>query len=283
MITVFTPTYNRENELPNLYNSLLTQKECDFEWLIVDDGSSDNTEQVVNNWINEKKININYIKKENGGKPSAYNEGLKHAKGDIFTCIDSDDVLLPNVLNVIEKEFNTLSEKSCGICYLCTKLNSDELIGTAFPEEVKEAYYYDIYHKLNVKGDKCMFMKTSIAKEYPFPLIEGEKFIPEALMFNRMAEKYYFNLINRPVTSKEYLEGGYSNNYFNLVKRNPKSNTLYFLEEYKFHPTFYNVYGYILFSIYSKKSLYEIIKVHPAKIKVALLFIPTLIISKIKR
>ena len=101
MITVFTPSYNRKNELKKLYDSLLKQDNKDFEWLIVDDGSSDDTGSYIKKIKKDNKININYIYKENGGKQSAYNMGLDKAKGNIFLCIDSDDILKKNILNII--------------------------------------------------------------------------------------------------------------------------------------------------------------------------------------
>ena len=111
MITIFTPSYNREKELKILYNSLLKQNYNDFEWLIVDDGSSDNTKKYIASLKKENKIKINYVYKENGGKQSAYNKGLEETKGDIFLCIDSDDCLKENILKTIADDFKKISSK----------------------------------------------------------------------------------------------------------------------------------------------------------------------------
>lgn len=282
MITIFTPTYNRKNELKRLYQSLLKQDSSNFEWLIIDDGSQDKTQNYIKTLIKENKIKIRYFLKENGGKPSAYNMGLEKAEGDIFLSIDSDDILNENILKEIEKDFKTLN-KNAGVIYLQNNIKTKKIIGTKFPKDGESQNYYDIYHKLKVKGDKLIVLKTDIAKRYPFPLIEKEKFIPEALIFNRISKNYNLKCRNFVAASKEYLENGYSNNYFSLVKKNPIGNSLYFKEEYEFSHSFYNVYGYILFSIYAKQKFKTILKNHPAKIKIIFMYIPVLIISKIKR
>ena len=281
MITVFTPTYNRKEKLKNLYESLLKQN-ADFKWLIVDDGSSDNTKEYISNLKKDNKIKINYYYKKNGGKQSAYNYGLDKAEGDIFLCIDSDDILKDNILSDIENDFINLSSDIGGLMYNQGFINDkDRIIGSLFPDDLVDSYY-NIYHKYNVKGDKLIVLKTSVAKEFYFPIIDNEKFIPEALVFNRIGLKYKFKCMNKVAAYKEYLDEGYSNNYFNLVKKNPKGNALYFKEAYYFNHSLYNVYGFLLFSFYSKEEFKNIIK-HPSKIKVLLLYIPVWIISKIRR
>lgn len=286
MITIFTPSYNRKNELTKLYSSLLKQNSKDFEWLIVDDGSSDDTKEYIEKLKKEKRVNINYIYKENGGKQSAYNLGLDNAKGDIFICIDSDDILKENILSIIIEDFKKISKRKdiAGIMYVQGYIsNQNKIIGTYFPEDDMIETCHNVYHKHKVTGDKLIVLKSSVAKEYYFPMIEGEKFVPEALIYNRMSLKYCFICKNTIAAYKEYLVGGYSNNYFNLVKRNPLGNALYFKEAYDFEKTFYNVYGYILFSIYGKIKFKEIIKKHPAKFKIILLYLPTWIIAKIRK
>lgn len=286
MITVFTPSYNRKKELKKLYDSLLKQDYSNFEWLIVDDGSSDDTEEYIKELKKQNKININYVYKENGGKQSAYNMGLKKAKGDIFLCIDSDDILKTNILKKINEDFEKYEDnnKIGGIAYLQGYISDkNKLIGTKFPDDVEIINYFDIYHKYDVKGDKLIVLKTKVAKKYYFPIIEGEKFIPEALIFNRISLKYDFVCINEIAAYKDYLDSGYSNNYFNLVKRNPKGNMLYFKELYSLDKSIYNIYGYILFGIYGKISFRELVREHSAKILVIVMYLPTLIISLLRR
>lgn len=286
MITVFTPSYNRKKELKNLYESLLRQNYNDFEWLIVDDGSSDNTKEYIDLLLKENKIKINYVYKENGGKQSAYNKGLDCANGDIFLCIDSDDILKDNILKTINDDFKKIkkNKKIGGVIYVQSYINDkDKIIGSSFEEDNAIYNYFDIYHKLNVTGDKLIVLKTEVAKEYYFPLISGEKFIPEALIFNRISDKYDLLCRNIIAAHKEYLEGGYSNNYFNLVKRNPKGNMLYFKELYLKEKNIYNIYGYILFGIYSKTKFKKLVNNFSNKFMVVVMYIPVLIISKIRK
>ena len=223
--------------------------------------------------------------KENGGKQSAYNLGLDKAKGELFLCIDSDDILANSMIDTIKDDYEQIKNKPeiGGLMYLQGYINDkNKIIGTNFPKDEMIETYHDMYYKYKITGDKLIVLKTKVAREYYFPIIENEKFVAEALIYNRISLKYKFLCLNKVGAYKEYLEGGYSNNYFSLVKRNPIGNALYFKELYDFEKTFYNVYGYILFSIYGKKSFLEIIRNHKAKFKILVLYIPTLIISKLK-
>ena len=117
MITLFTPTYNRVHLLSRLYNSILMQDVIDVEWLIVDDGSIDDTEALIENFQKESIINISYYKKSNGGKHTAINFGLQNAKGELFFIIDSDDVLAENALKNIKIHYQSIKNNNniCGI------------------------------------------------------------------------------------------------------------------------------------------------------------------------
>ncbi len=283
MITVFTPSYNRKEKLKDLYLSLLKQGDASFEWLIVDDGSSDKTKEYIEELKGENKIKINYFYKENGGKQSAYNVGLDNAKGDIFFCIDSDDILNENALAEIESDFRNLDDNVAGVMYLQGYItDNSKVIGTKFPKDDMIDTYYNIYNKYKVSGDKLIVFKTDVAKEFYFPIIAGEKFIPEALIYNRISLKYSFLCKNSIMAYKEYLNDGYSANYFNLVKRNPNGNALYYLELYNFDKSFYNVYGYLLYCFYAKKNIKEIFK-HPSKGKIICLYLPVKLLSIVRR
>ncbi|HJJ07199.1 MAG TPA: glycosyltransferase family 2 protein [Clostridiaceae bacterium] len=279
MITVFTPTYNRKDELKKLYKSLLNQNFKDFEWLIVDDGSEDGTEEAIKNFINENKININYYKQANQGKSVAHNKGVELAKGEFFVGIDSDDIFMTDALEKIYKYFEVIKDKNeiCGICFLNCKKENNQIIGSEFPKNKMIDNYYNIYHKHKVTGDKEMVFKTNILKDYLFPIYENEKFVPEALLFNRICRKYSFLCINEPVIYKEYLDKGYTSNYFNLAKKNPKGQMIYYRELYDLEPTNYNVAAYDMYSIYAKYGFLKTIRNHPAKIKCIFLYIPAYI------
>lgn len=285
MITIFTPAYNRKKELNVLYKSLLLQDYNDFEWVIVDDGSVDDTENLILDLKNENKMNIVYFKQENKGKSKAVNQGIKLAKGDLFLCIDSDDYFLPNVLSMINKEYENIKndDSIAGLGFLHYKVNTEEVIGTKFPNENMVDTYFNIYNLYKVKGDKQLMFKTKIMKEFLFPEIEGEKFVPEALVFNRISQKYKMKFINKAIVYKDYLESGYSNNYFKLAKKNPKGQVLYYKELYELQPTLYNVAAYNMYSIFAKNGMIQTIKDHPSKLKSLLMYLPALYKAKTKK
>lgn len=285
MITIFTPAYNRKKELSVLYNSLLLQDYNDFEWVIVDDGSVDDTENLILDLKNENKINIVYFKQENKGKSKAVNQGIKLAKGDLFLCIDSDDYFLPNVLSMINREYENIKndDSIAGLGFLHYKVNTEEVIGTKFPNENMVDTYFNIYNLYKVKGDKQLIFKTKIMKEFLFPEIEGEKFVPEALVFNRISQKYKMKFINKAIVYKDYLESGYSNNYFKLAKNNPKGQVLYYKELYELQPTLYNVAAYNMYSIFAKNGMIKTIKDHPSKVKSLIMYLPALYKAKTKK
>lgn len=282
MITVFTPTYNRANTLERLYNSLKETKEK-LVWLVVDDGSTDNTEELMKSF-KDSKVSINYVKKENGGKMSAFNLAIDLCETEYFMTIDSDDMINPNFIKEFYSDIDKIKDNDniAAIVYLAANMNNkDEVVGTKLPDNTI-CKFYDIYNKFKVKGDKSIVWKTDVLKKYKYPMIDGEKFIADAYLMNEVSFSYDFMTINRIATFVEYQDNGYSANYFNLVRKNPKGNRLYFKQLYSIKKSWYNVYGYILFSIYSKTGFKNTVKEHPAKIKTILLYLPTLIVSKIK-
>lgn len=229
--TIFTPTYNRGSLLERLYKSLKNQTYKNFEWLIIDDGSNDDTENIVKNFINEKKIEIIYIKKENEGKQKTYNLGIKKARGDYFICIDSDDYYIINGLEIIKKyiDKHKKDKNISAYSYLSMDENGN-LIGTRFPKNEIKSKPFDIYYNYNVRGDKGIALKTKILKNYEFPLIDKEKFITEAVLYNRIAKNSYWIFINEIIEIKEYQVGGLSNNILEIMKKNPKGYDLYYKE-----------------------------------------------------
>ncbi len=279
MITIFTPTYNRKKELEKLYKSLINQNFKDFEWLIIDDGSNDNTEELVEKLKKEKKIEINYYKQENQGKSAAHNKGVQLAKGEFFVGIDSDDEFIDGALEKIYHYFQMIknNDEIAGISFLNYKQGTTEVIGTKFPENEMVDTYFNLYCKYNITGDKEMVFKTNVLKEYLFPIYKNEKFVPEALLFNRICKKYKLLWINEAVIYKKYLDGGYSANYFDLAKKNPRANMDYYRELYELEKNNYNVAAYDMYAIYAKYGIIRTIKEHPAKIRCLIMFGPAYI------
>lgn len=278
MISVFTATYNRAKELKDLYASLQRQTFKEFEWVIVDDGSTDDTKSVIDEFINNNDMEITYKYQKNGGKMRAHNTGLALVKGEYFVEIDSDDYFVDDALEVIYNSYQKINDdyNIAGVVFLNYKKNSKEIIGTPFPKNNMIETYFNIYNNYNVTGDKEFTFKTDIIKLFEFPMLEGEKFVPEALLFNRISEKYKFLYCNEGVIYKQYLENGYSNNYFKLAKNNPKGQVLYYKELYKLEPSLYNVAAYNMYSIFAKTGFIKTIKNHPSILKSLIMYIPAL-------
>ena len=226
--TVFTPTFNRKELLKKLYKSLQKQTFKDFEWLIVDDGSTDGTKEKVEEFLSEKKLEIKYYFKENGGKQRAYNFATEKANGELFICLDSDDEYVENGLEIILKYWKKYEKNSdiAGMGYLSTYPNR-EIIGSSFPEKEMISTQFEIYNKYGVKGDKGLMFRTEIIKKYKFPVFEDEKFITEAVVYNRICEKYKMVYVNEKIEIKEYQEDGLTAKYNNLLLKNPKGQALY--------------------------------------------------------
>jgi len=226
--TIFTPTFNRKELLEKLYKSLQKQTFKDFEWLIVDDGSVDGTKEKAEEFLSEKKLDIKYYFKENGGKQRAYNFATDKASGELFICLDSDDEYVENGLETILKYWKKYEKNNniAGMGYLSTYPNG-EVIGFSFPEKEMVSTQFDIYNKYGVKGDKGLMFRTEIIKKYKFPVFDDEKFITEAVVYNRICEKYKMAYVNEKIEIKEYQEDGLTAKYNNLLLRNPKGQALY--------------------------------------------------------
>lgn len=209
-VTIFTPTYNRRQLVDRLYQSLLAQTDKSFEWLVVDDGSTDDTKEYFSELLSKPlPFPIRYIKQENGGKHRAINCGVKNANGELFFIVDSDDILLPNAIEKIHQWATTLenSHKWAGVSGL-----------KGYTEHINvgqraSATYIDAKNterrKYNLLGDKAEVYFTEVLKKYPFPEIPGENFISEEIVWNAIArDGYYLRWFNEIIYICSYLEGG---------------------------------------------------------------------------
>lgn len=176
-LTIFTPTYNRAHTLQRLYESLLHQTCMDFEWLVIDDGSTDKTPELISSFIEENKIPIRYIRKENGGLYTGYNIAYTNISTELNVCVDSDDYMPEKAVEIIRKTWRERgSNRYAGITGLDFYAHSDKPIGGFFPENLKEAYLLDLYIKGIHRGDSKQVMRTDIMKAIP-PMkgFQGEK------------------------------------------------------------------------------------------------------------
>lgn len=222
LVTIFTPTYNRGYTLSKLYNSLLDQTNKNFTWLIVDDGSTDNTKELVDKWIEEDKIKIEYIKQENQGKHIAHNTGVDNCKTELFFCIDSDDYLLENAVEDILKCRDKISGNNVSGIVSLKITKSGQAVGTEMPHGIEYGSLSDLYEKYRFKGDTALVFKTSILKKYKFPKIDGEKFVGEEYIYCQIDEKYKLYVSPYKYYVCEYLEDGYTTNMFKIIANNPK-------------------------------------------------------------
>ena len=223
MITIFTPTFNRAYALPKLYKSLCSQTSNQFEWIVVDDGSTDNTKELVDSWVEDGKISIRYIYQKNAGKPAAHNRGVMEAKGELFVCVDSDDFLVPEAVQTIEKCLDQIqSENMVGI--LAYRMHSDNTPITIIKDKsITASTLSDAYKKHGLSGDTMLVFKTKIVKKFKFPIIEGEKFIPEGYLYNKIDKFGVLFILRKPLYVCEYLEDGYTRNVSKLIFNNYKS------------------------------------------------------------
>lgn len=231
MITVFTPTYNRGYTLSRLYNSLLSQTYMDFEWLIIDDGSIDNTSMLVDSFILENKIKVRYLKTGNGGKHRAINKGVALAKGEFFYIVDSDDYLPENALEriIFFMEQIKYNDSFAGVCGL--KVYPDfKVVTQNFNYVELNTDMISIYEKFRVKGDMAEVFKIEILKQYPFPEFVGEKFISEGIVWNRIAQQYNLKYFNEPIYICDYFEDGLTKSIRKHHRNSPKGTMLFYNE-----------------------------------------------------
>ena len=193
VFTVFTPTFNRAHTLHRVYESLKAQTYRDFEWLIVDDGSTDNTRKLVEQWQQENLFPIRYLYQENSGKHIAFNRGVREAKGELFLTFDSDDSCVPQALERFKYHWDSIpedkKEKFSAVTALCINQEGEQ-IGNSFPFEVTDSDSIEIRTKYGVVGEKWGFQRTEVLKMFPFPEIPGEKFITEGIVWNRLSRQY---------------------------------------------------------------------------------------------
>lgn len=223
-LTVFTPSYNRAHLLPRLYESLCRQSSKDFLWLLIDDGSTDDTKEWIEKWKEEGKIEIEYSYKENGGMHTAHNAAYSMIETELNVCIDSDDYMPDDAIEKIMKEWDNIADKSniAGIIGLDADKNG-EIIGTKIPENLTKGSLMDLYNKHKVKGDKKLVLRTDIVREYPeYPEYEGEKLVPLGILYMMMGRDYDFVYKNEVYCIVEYQEEGSSHTIFKQYKQSPR-------------------------------------------------------------
>lgn len=209
LVTIFTPTYNRAELLKRLYESLKEQSDKDFEWIIVDDGSKDNTEEVVEAFIKEKIIPIKYLKKENEGKHIAINVGCDMAEGELFFIVDSDDYIPKEAIEEVKRDWKKYRNNTgiAGLVYLKAWKNGN-LMGRKFEKDEFISNHVKEYNKGGVWGEKLKILRTEIFRKNKFPKYENEKYVGEHVLWIEVSRKYDLVYINKVLYIAEYLEDG---------------------------------------------------------------------------
>ncbi len=223
ILTVFTPSYNRAYLLPRCYESMKAQACKDFIWLIIDDGSTDNTAELVKEWQKEDNgFKIEYIYKPNGGMHTAHNTAYENIKTELNVCIDSDDLLGDDAVDKIIRFWKKHgSEKYAGILGLDADLNGD-IIGKGFPKGLEETTLGG-YYANGGKGDKKLVYRTDVITKYPpYPVFEGEKFISLGYKYTLCDDDYKLLVLDEVLCNVEYQQDGSTQNMYRQYKRNPQ-------------------------------------------------------------
>lgn len=290
-ISVLTPTWNRANLLPQVYNSIIKNlnEQVQIEWLIMDDGSIDNTKTVVEEFIKENKIQIKYYWQKNQGKMASINKLVEEATGDLLVDCDSDDYFAKNAFFIIKEEYERYKNKEniYGLCFLKYDQNNNNM-GKEFKN--KETTMFDLYFKEGETGEKAIVFFSEIRKKYKHELEEKEMFVTEARMYHKMDEKYKMICVNKPVMICEYRKDGYSKNILKEFKENPYGHYEYFkeilqrnMQGVKLKKRLYVIKHYILFTYLTKnKRAIKNINGGLNKFLYIILYIPGVAKSKMK-
>lgn len=226
-LTVFTLTYNRAYCIHKCYESLLRQSSDDFEWLVVDDGSTDETKKMIEKWQSEcKKFKISYLYKENGGMHSGYNVAYKHINTELSMSIDSDDYLPDNAVELVVDFWKKHGNSSvAGIIGLDIDVNRN-VIGTELPNK-KQIKVYDFYNRLHGRGDKKMIYRTELMRPIQAPEFPGERLFPTCYRYFLLDLEYDMLVLNKPLCVVEYAADGFTNNILQQYKKNLNSFIYY--------------------------------------------------------
>ena len=290
-LSILTATYNRANFLPKLYESIKENLKYNItpEWIIVDDGSIDDTKNIVQSFKDENKVIIKYLYQKNSGKMAAINEAVKMATGDLMVDCDSDDYLVNNSFEIIEKNAEKIlnNEKFYGLVFLKSEEN-EKISGKEFKQKEYITTMFDLYFKEDIGGEKILVYNSKIRKMYSHQLEHNEKFITEARMYHKMDEKYKLIAINEVIEQGSYIEDGYTKNINKTFKSNPYGYYMYFKElleknmkGVKFSKRLYVIKHYMLFSyLTGNKFNANVIKDVLNKFLYIILYLPGMMKSK---
>jgi len=208
--TVYTPTYNRAHLLHRVYDSLMAQDERDFEWLIIDDGSTDNTATLVEDWVVKAPFPVRYVRQANQGKHIATNRAVELAAGEMFVIVDSDDWLANGALGILREAWGAIPDelkpRVANIAGLFLD-PSEKPVTRLFPSDEFDCSSVDMEFRFGITGEIAMATRTEVRRQFPFPENVGRYCMP-SLVWNRIAAQYLTRYLNRPIQYKEYQQQG---------------------------------------------------------------------------
>ena len=239
-LTVFTPTYNRKELLARVYESLRAQTVKNFEWLIVDDGSTDDTGSEVEKWIGKKEITIRYHYRKNGGKMRAHNTGVQLSDCPLFVCLDSDDIFVPTAVEELlaaydEAKKNESEGQKVGGVVAHKGCTSEKLLGSSKFPKLKTSTLFGLY-LAGFEGETTLMYETKLLLDHPFPEIEGEKYVPEDYIYDKIDKVCVLAVLPRIITVCEIVDGGYTDSAKELRKNNPNAFYLFFEQRGRITP-----------------------------------------------
>jgi glycosyltransferase involved in cell wall biosynthesis len=283
--TVFTPTFNRRDLLPRTYASLRAQTFRDFEWLIVDDGSTDGSAGLIRRWQQTAPFPIRYLFEQNGGKYRAYNEGIRLAGGEFFAVLDSDDVIVPRGLERLLFHWNSIPESARPRYSGVQCLSMDErsrIIGRPFPSDVLDCRHYEIDSRFGAVGEKWGCHRTAILREFPFPEVPGERYCADALIWNRIARHYLVRATNEPLRVYSMQPGGVMAKCPAVLIESPNLARLYYQEYLELDVPLRwaakRAVNYVRFSLHARMPFRRILADSPAPLLTAAVALPGLLL-----
>ncbi|MCJ8009119.1 glycosyltransferase family 2 protein [Lederbergia wuyishanensis] len=227
ILTIFTPTYNRAYCLEVCYKSLVNQTCKDFSWLIIDDGSTDKTKELVESWQYEDLIEIVYHWQENKGMHGAHNTAYEMIQTELNVCIDSDDYMPEKAVENIVNFWRLNGNKNVSGIIGLDSYSNGKVIGTKLPTNIKSSTLFDLYNKYRVTGDKKLVYRTELTKMYQYPVFINEKYVGLNYKYYMLDKNFELLLMNEVLCCVEYLPDGSSLNMLQQYRRNPKGFAFY--------------------------------------------------------